>query len=65
MITTEQLLTTKELAAALNRSVRYVRYMRAKGFAMPGNTATLTEARGWLARNPPPRSCTSVHSRAP
>lgn len=65
MTATEQLLTSKELAIALNRSLRYVRYMRAKGFEMPGNTATLTEARGWLVRNPPPRGKAPVHSCAP
>lgn len=68
MTPTEQLLTSKELAAALGRSLRYVRYMRARGFPMPGNTATLNEARAWLARNPPPRGtvfCASVHLRAP
>lgn len=54
MTPTDRLLTSKELAAALGRSTRYVRYMRAKGFVMPGNTATLNEARGWLVRNPSP-----------
>lgn len=54
MTATEQLLTSKELAAALGRSTRYVRYMRQRGFSMPGNTATVAEARAWLARNPLP-----------
>lgn len=65
MTATEQPLTAKELAIALNRSLRYVRYMKAKGFEMPGNTATYTEAKRWLVRNPPPRSTAPVHSCAP
>jgi hypothetical protein len=52
----EPLLSCKELAEALRRHVRYVYAMRAKGFVMPGGSATLTEAREWLAKNPCPKS---------
>lgn len=51
-----QLLTTKELAAQLGKSRTYVAAMKRNGFSMPGGTATLAEARAWLARNPCPRS---------
>lgn len=51
-ITAETLLNAKELAEALRRSPRYVGEMKRKGFQMPGGTATLREARAWLARNP-------------
>jgi hypothetical protein len=49
------LLTAKELASALRRSVKYVYAMKSHGFQMPGGLATLAEARSWLVRNPPPR----------
>jgi hypothetical protein len=52
----EPLLSPKQLAAELGRSIRYVRAMVARGFIMPGGTATLSEARRWLVRNPPPCS---------
>lgn len=52
-----QLLTIKELAAALKKDRRYVSYMKRMGFIMPGGVATVEEARSWLARNPSPRSC--------
>lgn len=51
-ITAETLLNAQELAEALRRNRRYVTEMKRKGFQMPGGTATLREARGWLARNP-------------
>ncbi len=50
------LLTAKELAAALRRHLNYVDAMKRAGFLMPGGTATVDEARAWLARNPPPRA---------
>jgi hypothetical protein len=69
MTATEQLLTSKELAAELRKSIRFVRYMRAQGFAMPGNIATLREARQWLLTNPAPTrprtKCTNLHLSAP
>ena len=40
----EELLTIDELAEKLKRSPRYVRYMKAKGFEMPGGRATLSQA---------------------
>ena len=52
---TEQLLTTKELAFVLRRDKSFVYAMRKQGFAMPGGTATVTEARQWLLTNPFPR----------
>lgn len=54
-MTPEELLTSKELAYALKRSVTYVYAMRAQGFIMPGGRATLREAQSFLARNPAPR----------
>lgn len=50
----EKLLTAKELAAELRRGYRYVLAMRARGFQMPGGTATLSEAREWLRGTPKP-----------
>jgi len=47
-------LTTKELAAALKRSRRYVQAMKNAGFKMHDGKAALTEARQWLAAHPPP-----------
>lgn len=52
----ENLLAIKELAAELKVSRRFVTYMKARGFQMPGGRATVSEARGWLARNPAPCS---------
>jgi len=52
----ERLLPIKELAAALGRARSYVAAMKAAGFVMPGGMATVSEARAWLARNPPPKS---------
>lgn len=57
----EKLLTIDELASALGRSRRYVAYMRARGFQMPGNLATVSEARAWLARNVAP--CSGITKR--
>lgn len=50
------LLTIKELAAALGKNRTYVAAMKRRGFTMSGGLATVTEARAWLVRNPPPRS---------
>jgi predicted DNA-binding transcriptional regulator AlpA len=58
---TEQLLDTKALAGALQKSPRYIYAMLAKGFQMPGRVATVSEARKWLARNPAP--CSRPKSR--
>jgi len=52
----DPLLTLKELALSLRRSRGYISAMKSRGFIMPGGTATLAEARSWLARNPPPKS---------
>jgi len=49
-----KLLCVSELAFELRRSTKYVYAMRKRGFIMPGGTATLEEARAWLARNPSP-----------
>jgi hypothetical protein len=51
-----ELLSVKELGEALRRNDRYVYAMKQRGFLMPSGLATLTEARAWLIRNPPPRS---------
>jgi len=48
------LLTAKELAFELRRSVRYVREMKRRGFLMPGGRSTVSSALVWLIRNPPP-----------
>lgn len=50
------LLTIKELAAALKRSRFYVLAMKRRGFQMPGGVATVAEARRWLVQNPKPMS---------
>lgn len=44
-----QLLFMDELADALRKSRSYIKAMKRAGFVMPGGTATLEEARGWLA----------------
>jgi hypothetical protein len=48
------LLTSKELASALKRSLDYVYAMRKAGFPMPGKRATLAAALVWLTDNPNP-----------
>ena len=58
------LLTPKELAAALGRARTYVYAMKRAGFSMPGNRATVDEARSFLARNPPPRSRGTIRNSA-
>lgn len=52
------LLTCKELATSLRHHVSYVYAMRARGFKMPGGTATLEEAREWLQRFGPAKGGT-------
>lgn len=52
---TTLLLTPKELGSELQRNARYVYAMVARGFRMPGGTATVAEARAWLTTNPCPR----------
>jgi hypothetical protein len=60
-----ELLTTKELAFALKRSRSYVQAMKARGFPMPGGTATVAEARAWLASHPQPRGTIRNTARHP
>lgn len=50
----EKLLSASELALELGRSVRYVYYMRAKGFIMIGDRATKSQALEFLfkVKNP-------------
>lgn len=48
----EPLLYIKELAQQLRKSRTYVHAMKKAGFRMPGGTATLSEARDWLANHP-------------
>lgn len=50
----DRLLSAKELADALGRSVRYVQEMKSLGFPMPGDRATLREAREFLTKFPWP-----------
>lgn len=50
-----RLLTAKELADALRRSLSYIYKMKSLGFPMPGGVATIAEARAWLTDNPHPR----------
>lgn len=58
-----EFLTAKELAGVLRRSVRYIYRMRERGFAMPGGTATVMEARKWLSEHPRPFSSKSSQFR--
>jgi hypothetical protein len=51
-----QLLSIKELADAFRKHRSYVDAMKARGFSMPGGTATIDEARSFLVRNPAPKS---------
>ena len=60
-----ELLLTKELALRLGRSRSYVQAMKARGFPMPGGTATLDEAKAWLAANPQPRARRFSTTRPP
>lgn len=46
------LLFADELADALRRSRCYIYAMKKSGFAMPGGTATVAEAREWLRAHP-------------
>lgn len=50
----KELLTSKNLADALGRKVRFVYDMRRGGFPMPAGYATLEQAREWLIKNPSP-----------
>jgi hypothetical protein len=50
------LLSAKELAFKLKRSVRYVRRMSELGFRMVGGRSTVSAALFWLAKNGPPFS---------
>lgn len=49
-------LSVCELADALGRSVRYVIYMKARGFIMIGGRATVPEALEFLEKTPKPCS---------
>ena len=50
----DRLLSVKELAGALGRSERYIWYLRACGFQMPGGRASLREAKEFLLTCPHP-----------
>lgn len=54
MIQSDELLSIKELAWKLGRSREYIRAMRRRGFRMPGNRATLSDALIFLEENPMP-----------
>jgi hypothetical protein len=47
-----ELLSGKELAAALKRTPTYVSAMHREGFPMPGNRATVNQALIWLHEHP-------------
>ena len=59
-----ELLTSKELAAQLKRSIDYVYAMRKGGFPMPGKRATLAAALVWLADNPSPTGSAKLRNPA-
>lgn len=50
-MTTDILLTRKQLAAELQRSRMYVWAMQRRGFKMPGGRASLGDALEWLAKH--------------
>jgi hypothetical protein len=50
METYSKLLSASELALELGRSVRYVYYMKAKGFVMIGERATKAQALEFLSK---------------
>ena len=52
----EELLTHKELAAALKRSYTYVAAMKRRGFRVVAGRTTLSAAILWLTKNPTPRA---------
>jgi hypothetical protein len=54
ILTNAKLLSAKELAGELGRSIRYVRKMKQRGFKMVAGRATLESAVAWLDTNPPP-----------
>jgi hypothetical protein len=60
-----KLLSCKELAWSLNRNVNYIYAMRAAGFVMPGDRATLQMAIEWLSENPDFRQYRVYPSRRP
>ncbi|HNX52337.1 MAG TPA: hypothetical protein PKI68_01185 [Pontiellaceae bacterium] len=47
-----ELMSCKELAAALKRTPQYVSAMRRDGFIMPGDRATVNHALIWLHEHP-------------
>jgi hypothetical protein len=47
-----ELMSCKELAAALKRTPSYISAMRRDGFPMPGNRATVNQALVWLHEHP-------------
>ena len=50
----ESLLSSKQLADRLGRSISYVDAMKFSGFRMLAGRTTLSSAIGWLAKNPKP-----------
>ncbi len=53
-LTWDELLSRKELGAALKRSDRYIVAMKQRGFQMPGGRATINHALRFLSRVPNP-----------
>lgn len=59
-----ELLTIKELAAALKKSRSYIQAMKRRGFQMPGGVATIDEARAWLRSHPEPTRRYTINTTA-
>lgn len=61
-------LSIGELAVAIGRSERYVRYMKQIGFEMPGSRSTIRQAMEFLKKHPEPvkecRQCRIVPDSA-
>src|SRR5262245_61545918 len=55
------LLSTKELALTLHRSVRFIWYMRERGFEMVAGRATISDAIAFLKSNPHPCRKANIH----
>jgi hypothetical protein len=51
-----QVISCKELAGALNRSMPYIQAMKNRGFPMQSGRTTLAKAMKWLEKHPKPLS---------
>jgi hypothetical protein len=59
----DELLTSKELAWRLKRSVNYVYAMKSRGFKMIAGRTTLAAALRWLSVNPCPRGLKRIQTQ--